>query len=150
MQQLHCVCPTPTCGAAPAAPAAAVQQAMALPHGPGVIEVATNLIAYDGCGAVSSSAGMQQQAPSCTAAAESSSGGSGVSGHAGYVAASNDAQQGQQSSSWAQQGAGPEDVAAAVSREAQLRGLPPPGDGYITNKTPAELMALAAKLLQRS
>jgi hypothetical protein len=123
---------------------------MALPHGPGVIEVATNLLGYDGGRTVSSSAGTQQQAASCNAAAESSSGRGGpdVPGQPGSVAASSNARQGQQSSSWTQPGAGPEGVAAAVSKEAQLRGLRPPGAGYITNKTPAELMALAAKLLQ--
>jgi hypothetical protein len=145
-QQLRCVCLHPPV----ALLLLLLQQAMALPHGAGVIEVATNLLGYSGHNTVSSSAHTQQQAPSCTAAAESSRGDPGVPGHAGSVAASSNTQQGQQSSSWSQQSAGPEDVAAAVSREAQLRGLPPPGDGYITNKTPADLVALAAKLLLHS
>jgi hypothetical protein len=41
-------------------------------------------------------------------------------------------------------------VAAAVAQEARRHGLPPPGLGYVTNKTPPELIAYAAETLQQS
>jgi hypothetical protein len=143
-----------------AAAAAASAQAMALPHGPGVIEVATNLIAYDWrssaappgneCGT------SPQQASSATAAAPSSHNNSAGSSHhhcqeSAMHSHSSSSGGGSQPSSWSQlRGAGPEDVAAAVAQEARRHGLPTPGVGYVTNKTPPELIAYAAETLQQS
>jgi hypothetical protein len=100
-------------------------QAMALQHGPGVTEVATNLIDIDWTTAHSSESNTSSSstsAPSHTAAAAAAAAGAGV-------------QPGR--------GAGPEQVMAAITAAAAQHGLPPPGPGYVTNKLPLELMEAA-------
>lgn len=120
---------------------------MALPHGPGVIEIATNLVAYDwrtadGSSGTSSSMGQTQQTGS-DSGTQMPPGGSSSSSRSSVLW--------EHDGSWAAEqlaGAGPPAVAAAVARETQRLGLPPPGTGYVTNKTPPELIAAAAERLQ--
>lgn len=119
---------------------------MALPHGPGVIEIAINLVAYDwrtadSSSSTSTSMGHKKQTRSD----------SGTQMPPGGSSSSPSSVLGEQDGSWAVEqlaGAGPAAVAAAVAREAQRLGLPPPGTGYVTNKTPPELIAAAAERLQ--
>jgi hypothetical protein len=96
---------------------------MALQHAPGVVEIATNLTAYDwrGAGGGSSVAGQRERG---STAAQQAAGGEAL-----------------------RAGAGPEEVQAAVAAHAAALGLPPPGAGYLTSKTPAELLQLAAQHL---
>lgn len=104
---------------------------MALPHGPGVIEVATNLIAYDWR---HQDVGAGNEASTAVSSSSSSS--------------SSEAAGAQQpSSSMWSGGAGPIEVAAAVAQLAQQHGLPPPGPGYITNKTPPQMIATTEEQL---
>jgi methylphosphotriester-DNA--protein-cysteine methyltransferase len=94
-------------------------QAMALQHLPGVIEVATNLTAYNWRrGSAAARAGQ----------ADSSS--------------SHDSRDGV-----AEAGAGPDEVAAAIAAHAARLGLPSPGPGYTTSKTPQQLLALTSTAL---
>jgi hypothetical protein len=131
---------------------------MALPHGPGVIEVATNLVAYDWRLAASTSSNGQQHQALFGATANGSSSSSDASASATSVQQVNEynaqvacTPNGQHSSSvFDLTGAGPAEVAAAIAQEAQKRGLQAPGPGYITNKTPSELIAIAAEKLQHS
>jgi hypothetical protein len=104
-------------------PAAAVQ-AMALHHGPGVVEVATNLTGMDWTSAHSSSS-------------SSSSGGGSSSSMAAepHTAAAAAGAPGR--------GADTQQVMAAIAAAAAQHGLPPPGPGYVTNKLPAELIEAA-------
>jgi hypothetical protein len=96
-------------------PTFAVLQAMALQHGPGVIEVATNLIGLDWTTQHNSSSRVSHVAAAASAAAAAEAPG----------------------------GAGPEQVMAAIATAAAQQGLPPPGPGYVTNKLPHELIEAA-------
>lgn len=94
---------------------------MALRHNPGVIEVATNLIAYD-----------WREAEA-------------TSGHAAQPSGSSSALQQPKLVPEESSGAGPSEVATAIAACAAEQGLTPPGPGYVTNKQPAELLLLAAQ-----
>jgi hypothetical protein len=99
-------------------------QAMALQHGPGVIEVATNLINIDWTmlhSSSSSSSSSSSESASHMAAAAAAACSGVVPGRS----------------------AGPEQVMAAITAAAAQHGLPPPGPGYVTNKLPHELMQAA-------
>ncbi|WIA12498.1 hypothetical protein OEZ85_012531 [Tetradesmus obliquus] len=94
-------------------------EAMALQHGPGVIEVATNLIGMDWTTGSSSS----------------------------HISSSSDSSRGSADpqTAAAARGAGAEQVMAAIAAAAAQHGMPPPGPGYVTNKLPAELLEAARK-----
>lgn len=103
-------------------------------HGPGVIEVATNLVALD-CSRL--------QHAEYTSNHSGSSSSSTISPEC-----SRDMFQGRDRVPKALlQGAGPEEVAAAVAVAAERHGLRPPGAGYITNRLPLELVELARQHL---
>lgn len=128
---------------------------MALPHGPGVIEVATNLIAYDwGRAEPREAASQSRPGPDTAAACSRESSPTASSAHeasqspAAKAAGSAEDQPMCSSRRSISTGAGPDEVAAAVAAQAQQLGLPAPGPGYVTNKTPPELIAIAAEQLQ--
>ena len=140
-------------------------QAMALPHGPGVIEVATNLIAYSWCSSPTPRSDATHQAATAAAGSPSQADGgqcsqpdpqepsssSSSTSTSSSSSSSSSGQLGVQDSSWGSlTGAGPDEVAAAVAQEARRLGLPPPGPGYVTNKTPPQLLVYAAETLQQS
>lgn len=141
-------------------------QAMALPHGPGVIEVATNLIAYNWSSTSARKGDAAHQQPTAAAASRShpdssqrtqqetpmpsSSSGSSDGSSSSRGCSSSSQADGQQISWGPLTGAGPDEVAAAVAQEVRRLGLPPPGPGYVTNKTPPQLLAYAAETLQQS
>jgi len=128
-------------------------QAMALPHGPGVIEVATNLIAYDWSRTEPQEAASGSPGPGTAAAhsRDSSPAASNAREASQFPAPKAGSAEDQPMCSSRLDGltgAGPAEVAAAVAAQAQQLGLPAPGPGYVTNKTPPELIAIAAEQLQ--
>lgn len=107
-------------------------QAMALRHGPGVIEVATNLTHMDWT--------------TCSASISGSS--SSLGSHAQHdtsFSAARTQQDAAVSGSRPRKGAGPEEVQQAVAAAADKHGLLPPGSGYVTNKMPTQLLEFAAE-----
>lgn len=129
------------------------QQAMALQHGPCVIEVATNLVDLDWTTYSSSSRAQTSGTAHSLAAAAAES--SSTACHA--PAADAEATDNRSAAAAAAasggpnsrqcKGAGPEQVLAAIAVAAELHGLPPPGAGYVTNKLPRELLESARQQL---
>lgn len=104
-------------------------QAMALHHGPGVIEVATNLLNYDW---------NAHQHPTLASAAQASPADSWRN-----IAVEVEGSQEDRTSRDIMQGASPDDVQGVVEDAARSLGLPPPGQAYLTNKMPWELLQFA-------